>query len=175
VALTTKIATLVRIGSMKLQLQTPEQRAAGAQVGMTVVAQVAAYPNREFTGKITAVNPSVDPTSRVFILEARFDNPKAELRPGMFSTARVLQPGGENAIFVPRAAVLRDKTTDSYQVFAVENNVARLRVVVAGEADGDLVRITNGLSGGETVATSRLTDLYDGAPVTLATRSPQGN
>src|SRR5215471_10540111 len=80
VALNNKIATLVRIGTMKLQLQTPEQRAARATVGMTVLARVAAYPDREFAGKITAVNPSVDPNSRVFILEARFSNPKAELR-----------------------------------------------------------------------------------------------
>ena len=169
VALTNKIATLVRIGTMKLQLQTPEQRAARAQVGMTVLARVAAYPDRDFTGKITAVNPSIDPTSRVFILEARFDNPKAELRPGMFSTARVLLPGGETAVYIPRSAVLRDKTTDSFQVFTIEpNNTARLRVVVTGEPEGDLIRITTGLTGTETVATTNLTDLYDGAPVSPA-------
>ena len=110
VALTNKIATLVRIGTMKLQLQTPEQRAASAKVGMTVVAHVAAYPDREFTGKITAVNPSVDPNSRVFVLEARFNNAKAELRPGMFSTARVLLPGGRvglQAILMADAEVRR--------------------------------------------------------------------
>ena len=55
----------------------------------------------------------------------------------MFATARVLLPGGENAVFVPRTAVVRDKTTDSYQVFTVENGTARLRVVVTGDADGD--------------------------------------
>src|SRR5262249_8403623 len=167
VALTNKIATLVRIGSMKLQLQTPEQRAARAKVGMTVLARVAAYPDREFTGRITVVNPSVDPTSRVFILEARFENPKGELRPGMFSTARVLLPGGESAIFVPRAAVIRDKTTDSYQVFVIDNNTARLRVVVTGDSEGDQIRITSGLTGNETLATSHQSELFDGAPVSL--------
>ena len=35
---------------MKLQLQTPEQQAARAKLGMTVIARVAAYPDREFTG-----------------------------------------------------------------------------------------------------------------------------
>ena len=165
VALSNKIATLVRLGTMKLHLNTPEQQAARVRVGMTVTARVSAYPDREFTGRVAAVNPSVDPTSRVFILEARFENPKGELRPGMFSTARILLPGGEPAAFVPRSAVLRDKTTDSYQVFAIENNTARLRVVVTGEPDGGQVRITNGLTGNETVATSNLAALYDGAPV----------
>ena len=99
VALTNKIATIVRTGTEKLQLQTPEQRAAQGKLGMTVLARVSAYPDREFTGKITAVNQSVDPNSRIFILEAKFDNPKGELRPGMFATARVLLPGGEKAVF----------------------------------------------------------------------------
>jgi multidrug efflux pump subunit AcrA (membrane-fusion protein) len=165
VALANKIATIVRMGVMKLELQTPEQLAARGKVGMTVLARVAAYPDRDFTGKITAVNPSVDPNSRVFILEAQFENPKGELRPGMFATARVLLPGGESAVFVPRNAVVRDKTTDSYQVFTIDNNTAHLHVVVTGEADGGQIRIVNGLAGNETVATSGQNELFDGAPV----------
>jgi multidrug efflux pump subunit AcrA (membrane-fusion protein) len=165
VGLANKIATIVKIGSMKLELQTPEQRASQVKTGMTVTARVAAWPGRDFTGKVTAVNPSVNPTSRVFLVEAKFDNPKAELRPGMFSTARIVLPGGETAVFVPKTAVQRDKTTDSYQLFTIENGVARLKVVVPGEADGDQIRIVSGLSGNETVATARLGELYDGASV----------
>jgi membrane fusion protein (multidrug efflux system) len=111
------------------------------------------------------VNPSIDPASRVFIVEAKFENPKAELRPGMFATAKVVLPGGENGVFVPRAAVVRDQTTDSYQLFTVESGVARLKVVVTGEVDGDSIRIVNGLTGTETVATGRLAELYDGVAV----------
>ena len=165
VALTNKIATIVRVGVLKLQLQTPEQRAGQTQIGMTVVARVSAYPSREFTGKVTAINPSVDPNSRIFIVEARFENAKGELRPGMFATARVLLPGGENAIFIPRQAVLRDKTTDSYQVYTVENGKAHLRVVVPGEVQGEVIRINSGLAGGDEVAISNQAQLFDGAPV----------
>ena len=165
VALTSKIATIVRIGTMKLELQTPEQQAGRAKIGMAVVARVAAYPDRDFTGKVTAVNPSVDPNSRVFILEARFDNRQAQLRPGMFSTARVLLPGGETAVFVPRNAVIRDKTTDSFQVFTIDDNTAHLRVVVTGETEGDQVRIVSGLNPNDTVATSHQSELFDGALV----------
>jgi multidrug efflux pump subunit AcrA (membrane-fusion protein) len=160
-----KIATIVRMGSLKLQLQTPEQRASQAKIGMPVVARVSAYPNREFTGKVTAIDASVDPTSRVFIVEARFDNGSSDLRPGMFAKARVLLPGGENAVFVPRSAILRDKTTDSNQVFAIENGKARLRVVVVGDADDGQVRIASGLTGNETVAVNHLSELFDGAAV----------
>jgi RND family efflux transporter MFP subunit len=165
VALTNKIATIVKIGTLKLQLQTPEQRAAQVRLGMQVTARVSAFPDREFTGKVTAINPSVDPGSRIFILEARFENPKGELRPGMFATAHVLLPGGEDAVFVPRTAVARDKTTDSFQLFTIENGTAHLRVVVPGDAAGDQLRINSGLNGNETVVATHEGDLFDGAPV----------
>jgi multidrug efflux pump subunit AcrA (membrane-fusion protein) len=165
VALSNKIATIVRMGSLKLQLQTPEQRAARAKIGMPVVARVSAYPDREFTGRVTAIDDSVDPTSRIFIVEARFENGKSELRPGMFAKARVVLPGGETAVYVPRSAILRDKTTDSNQVFAIEDGKARLRVVVVGDADGDQIRIASGLTGNESVAVNHLSELYDGAAV----------
>ncbi len=166
VALTNTIATVVRIGTLKLQLQTPEQRAAKAKTGMTVLARVSAYPDRDFTGKVSAINPAIDPNSRVFILEARFPNPGNLLRPGMFATARILLPGGEDAVFVPRRAVVRDKTTDSNLVYIVEGGTARLRVVLTAGTDGDSTRIQSGLSGNEAVVISNQSQLFDGAPVT---------
>ncbi len=165
VALTNKIATIVRIGTLKLDLQAPEQRAAIAHLGDKVTARVAAYPAREFTGKVTAINQSVDPNSRIFILRALFDNPDAALKPGMFATARVMQPGGVQAVFVPARAVIRDKTTDSNQVFVVSDGKARLRVAQVGETIGDSIRVLSGISGGEVVALERQNELYDGAPV----------
>ena len=151
--------------TLKLELQTPEQRAAKAQVGMTVLAHVSAYPDRQFEGKVSAINPAVDPNSRVFVLEARFPNPDNALRPGMFSTARVVLPGGEDAIFVPRQAVVRDKTIDSNFVYVVDHGQARMRVVLIGETQGDSVRIQSGLTGNESVVTNNQAQLFDGAAV----------
>jgi RND family efflux transporter MFP subunit len=166
VALTNKIATIVKIESLRLDLQTPEQRASQAHIGDSVVARVDAYPGREFEGKVSAINQSVDPNSRIFILEARFANPSTELKPGMFATARVRQPGGVRAVFVPRAAVVRDKTTDSNQAYVIQNGKARLRVVQTGEALDATVRVVSGIAGGEVVALNNQSELFDGAPVT---------
>ncbi len=169
VALTNKIATVVRVKTLKLQLQTPEQRVAKARIGMMVLARVSAYPDREFEGKVSAINPAVDPNSRIFVLEARFNNPDTALRPGMFATARVVLPGGEDAVFVPRKAVVRDKTTDSNLVYVVDHGQARMRVVLVGEANGDSVRIQSGLTGNELVVTANQFQLFDGLPVQTQT------
>jgi multidrug efflux pump subunit AcrA (membrane-fusion protein) len=165
VALTNKIATIVRTGTLKLNLQTPEQRAAQAQVGFTVMAHVSAYPDREFQGKVSAVNPSVDTGSRAFLLEAKFNNGDNALKPGMFATARVLLPGGVEGLFVPQSAVIRDKTTDSRQIWAIQNGKARLRIVTIGDGDANQVRILTGLNANETIALDHQSELFDGAAV----------
>jgi membrane fusion protein, multidrug efflux system len=61
--------------------------------------------------------------------------------------------------------VIRDKTTDSYQVWVMQNGKARLRVVSTGRTMGEQARILSGLAGGETVITSNQLELYDGALV----------
>jgi len=160
-----KVATLVRISTVRLQLQVPEQRAAEVITGMTVTARVAAYPNRDFTGKVHAVVPSVDQNSRAFIVEARFDNPKVELRPGMFANAKLMLPGTERGVFVPAKAVFYDNTTDANHVYSVGNGIAHLNVVLKGDTDGDQVRILSGLTGNETVVIDNQAGLYDGASV----------
>jgi RND family efflux transporter MFP subunit len=162
-----KVATLVRISTVKLQLQIPEQRVAEVKAGMDVTARVAAYPNRDFAGKVHAVVPYVDSNSRAFVVEARFDNPKAELRPGMFANAKLMLPGTEKAVFVPVKSIFYDGTTDANHVYSVTNGVARLNVVLKGDTDGDLVRVLNGLAGNETVVLNNQADLYDGAPVNI--------
>jgi multidrug efflux pump subunit AcrA (membrane-fusion protein) len=60
---------------------------------------------------------------------------------------------------------VRDKTTDSNQVFAIQNGKARLRVVAVGEPAGDLVRVLTGVSAGEAVAINNQIELFDGAAV----------
>ena len=128
VALTNKIATIVRIRTLKLQLQTPEQRAARSpDAGWRWWPACPPIPTAISKARSQRSILRSIRQSRMFLVEAHFDNPDQKLRPGMFSTARILLPGGENAVFVPRTAVQRDKTTDSYQVFTVENGAARLR------------------------------------------------
>jgi RND family efflux transporter MFP subunit len=160
-----RVATVVRIRTLKLQLQLPEYRAADVTLGADVTARVVAYPDREFVGKLTAIVPSVDPSSRTFVVEARFDNPKRELRPGMFATAQVTLPTSSKAVSVPVSAIYYDKTTDAYEVFVVVGSTARLTVVLKGDTQGDRVRILSGLAGDETVAVSNLDELFDGAAV----------
>jgi multidrug efflux pump subunit AcrA (membrane-fusion protein) len=160
-----RLVTIARANPIKLQLQIPGVDAAKIAVGMRVLARVESFGVRDFEGKITVLNPSLDPNSRSMMAEAKFDNSKLDLRPGMFSTARVILPATEQAVAAPRTAVLIDPTINSAQVFVLKDGKARIRVVQIGEEDAGMIRIFSGISAGEVVATNKLQQLYDGAAI----------
>jgi len=159
------IATVLRTNPIKLQLQVPEANAPFITPGMGVSLQVDAHGDRNFAGQVVAVNPAIDPASRSATVEALVENGDNALRSGMFATARIVRQGGTTAVFVPKAAVVSDQNTQSYRVFVIQNDAARLRVVQVGQEDGDSVQILSGVNADEVVATSNLDQLYEGARV----------
>ena len=167
-----RIAIVLRTNPIKLLLQVPEAEAGNIGQGRQVSARVSSYADQQFSGTVVAVNPAIDPTSRVLTVEAALENNQNRLRPGMFATARVQQPGGVQGVYIPRAALLDNPNTNSASVYAIERDptnegaeVARLKVVQRGDEEGDMVRILSGLQGNETLATSNLAELFDGSQV----------
>lgn len=161
------VATILRTNPIKVQIQIAEADVPAATLGHGVSVEVDAYKDRKFAGTVTAVNPAIDPTSRSAVVEAKIENGDNALRSGMFATVRITKEGGGNAIFVPKTAVFNDPTTQSYRVFVVQDGVAKLRVVQLGTDEGDSQEILSGVNADETVATSNLDKLYEGAKVTF--------
>jgi multidrug efflux pump subunit AcrA (membrane-fusion protein) len=165
VALTAKIATVVRVAPLKLELQVQESNAPQLKLNADVEASVPGYPGRTFHGTVTSINPTVDSNSRTVSVEAKFANQDLALKPGMFATARILLKGSSMGIFLPRAAILTDPSTNSSQVFFVRDGKARVAVVQLGAVDGDMIQILSGITADFVVATNHLQDLFDGQSV----------
>jgi len=161
----TTIATIVRTNPIKIQIQIGESDVPQVAVGRAVTLQVDAYKVRTFSGTVSAVNPALDPASRSAIVEALIENNDNALRAGMFATVRINKEGGTNAIYVPKAAVYNDPSTQSYRVFVIQDGVAKLKVVQLGVEEGDSTQIINGVDADQVVATSNLDQLYEGAKV----------
>jgi len=159
------IATILRTNPIKLQIQVAEADVPFISIGRGISIEVDAYKDRRFSGTVTAVNPALDPTSRAATVEASIENGDNALRSGMFATVRITREGGNAGVFVPKTAVYNDQSTQSYRVFVIQENVAKLRVVQQGTEEGDSVQIINGVNADETVATSSLAQLYEGAKV----------
>ncbi|MEO8574374.1 MAG: efflux RND transporter periplasmic adaptor subunit [Pyrinomonadaceae bacterium] len=161
------IATILRANPIKIQIQVAESDIPAVRIGRGVSVQVDAYPTRSFAGTVTAVNPAVDPASRSAIVEASIENPDNALRSGMFGTARITKDGGGTGVFVPKSAVYNDPSTQSFRAFVIIDGVAKLRVLQLGSEEGDSYQILDGLAADETVATSNLAELYEGARVAV--------
>jgi multidrug efflux pump subunit AcrA (membrane-fusion protein) len=161
------VATLLRSNPIKIQIQVAEADVPSVVLGQGVSVQVDAYKERSFAGVVTAINPAIEQTSRSAVVEASIENSDNALRAGMFGTARITKGGGGTGVFVPKSAVYNDEATQSFRAFVIVDGVAKLRVVQLGPEEGDSIQILNGLNADETVATSNLGELYEGAKVAV--------
>ena len=158
-----KVAEVVRITPLRIELTVPEQFVASMTVGQTVSFSVDAFPERTFEGTVRFVSPALRADQRALTVEAAVPNSNAELKPGMFATARIEQNKREPAVLVPESAVRVVSGTG--RVFVVNGDRAEERIVTTGQKVDTRVEIVTGLKRGERVATENVTQLIDGIKV----------
>lgn len=160
----TKVASVMRTTSMRVELSVPGQYISSIAAGRSVSLEVDAYPGRTFTGRIRYVSPAVQADSRALVIEAVVPNETGELKPGFFATARIEQASQTPAVLVPGSAVRTDSGTA--RVFVVsETRSVEERIVTTGQVVGDLIEITSGVKAGDAVATSNIAQLADGVRI----------
>lgn len=170
VSTSSTVATVMKLDPIRLRLQVPELEASRLRVGQAVRATVEALDNQQFEGRVTAINPALDPATRATIVEATIANPRGAIRSGMFATAQVDLGTTERGLFVPGEAVVDDPNTNSFRVFTVSDTTARLRIVQPAARSNGQVRILSGISAGDQVVVSGLEELFDGAAVRPVSR-----
>ncbi len=158
-----RVAVVVRVNPLRVQLTVPEQFIAAVATGVPVSFEVDAYPGRQFTGTIRYVSPALEATQRALTIEAVVSNPAGELKPGLFATARIEQPTRTLAVLVPGSAVQTSGGTS--RVFVVNGDHVDERIVTVGQTVESLVEIATGLKPGERVATANVAQLADGTKV----------
>ena len=136
--------------------------------GYDVVATVAAIPDRQFAGQVSAINTSVNPQTRTVRVRATLGNEDNQLRPGMFATVATRQPQDREVVTVPRTAVSYNTYGDF--VFVVEENddgelIVNRRTVQTGNTRNSRVAVLDGLKEGEQVVAKGLLRLRAGQRV----------
>jgi RND family efflux transporter MFP subunit len=164
----TALFTIVIAHPLKYTGTIPERFAPALKIGQPVKLAVEAYPGREFTGSVLRLAPAVDVQTRTLSLEARVPNESGALRPGFFARGTVLTQASASSVFVPADAVTY--VAGLSKVFVVGGSAVKERLIRPGGRQGPWIEILEGVQAGETVATSNLPALFDGAPVTVTTR-----
>ena len=122
------------------------------------------------TGKISLISPVLDQVSRSAKVEITIDNAAMHLKPGMFAKVRIPVEIHENAILLPRSAIIDDSVKNVQTVFVVTDGRSKRRQVAMGLAEGSQVEITSGLSEGEQVVIAGQHTLKDDEEVTVMNR-----
>jgi membrane fusion protein (multidrug efflux system) len=163
------VVTLQQLDHVFVDFSLPQKTLGQIHKGQKCSVTLDAYPDRTFTGQITAVNPKVDGSTRNVQVEATFANPGSLLVPGMFANVSLEVGTLEKALTLPQTAV----TYNPYGtvVFlaakaAGKTGLAAQQVfVTTGSTRGDQVAILKGLTDGAQVVTSGSLKLRNGTPL----------
>lgn len=144
----TAITTIDAVDLIKLDFTVPERFIATLAPGQEVEAQVEAYPDRLFRGRVTTVDSRVDPVTRSVVVRAEIPNEDSALRPGLLMTVEVISRTWD-AMSVAEEAVV--PTGGRNYVFVVTDGAAERRAVLLGLRRPGYVEVLEGLSAGERV------------------------
>jgi membrane fusion protein, multidrug efflux system len=168
------IASLQSVSPIHADFWLPQQALASLRIGQRALARTDTFPDEEWDGQVSTVNPEVDPATRNVRVRATFDNEDGRLRPGMFVKVDVRSAERRPVLTIPATAVIFAPYGDS--VLAIEERkdangrataVARQRFVRTGERRGDVVAVLSGLKAGETIVSSGAFKLRNGAAVVV--------
>ncbi|QQS34423.1 MAG: efflux RND transporter periplasmic adaptor subunit [Acidobacteriota bacterium] len=156
----TKVATIVRTGTLRLRIDVPEQSIGSVKIGQSISMQTSAYPDRNFAGRVVRMLPTLNAQARSLTVEAEVPNTDGLLKPGQFAIVRITQAEPENAVMVPVAAVKTEG--DVNKVFVIRDGAAREQLVQLGLLEDRMIQIKSGVAEGDIVAVSNLDSLFDG-------------
>ena len=158
-----RVATVVRVDPLRVELTVPEQSIALVKSGQPVRLTVDAYPGETFIATVRFVSPSVRPDQRALTVEAVAPNADGRLKPGLFVTAAMQQPASTPALLAPISAL--ETVAGTSRMFVVKETMVEERIVTLGERVGDQIEVTSGLAQGDIVALEPKGRLLDGTVV----------
>jgi RND family efflux transporter MFP subunit len=122
-------------------------------VGSEATITTSAYPGLMLRGRVSYIDPRVDPQTRTAKARIEVPNSDGRLRLGMYVTVSFTTPGG-TAVVVPRSAV--QSIGDRQVVFVPakgEEGKFIQRQIRLGSATADSYAVLSGLKAGETIVT----------------------
>ncbi|WP_421216233.1 efflux RND transporter periplasmic adaptor subunit [Aeromonas jandaei] len=161
----TDIVRLEDTSVMRLRFTVPQTDISKIKLGQIIKINVDAYPQTQFDGHITAIEPAVNYQSGLIQVQADIPNNDGQLRSGMFARASIILPTVQNQIVVPQSAisftlygqnvyVLKESEETDKEGKKVIVKRAKQVVVKAGERRGNDVHVLSGIQAGDEIVLS---------------------
>ena len=158
----TVVASLVNTGQVKITFSIPEKYAHQVKVGRQFTFVVAGG-KEDFTAKVYAIEPQVDVATRTLRVRAVAQNKEGKLIPGTFANVKLPLETINDALLVPTEALI--PIQNGKKVFISQGGKATEKVIETGVRTERHSLVLSGLKAGDTVLTTGVMSLKNGAPV----------
>lgn len=157
-----RIATLVQDDPIKIEFTVPQRYAAQMKPGQRITFTYSGSKD-PFEAEVYATEPRIDIGTRTLKVRARCDNADGLLIPGAFVEIELILETIGDALMVPSEVLIPQ--LKGQKIFVMREGKARSLEVETGLRTETMVQITKGLNPGDTVITTALLALKDGAIV----------
>lgn len=169
----TAIVTLQHLDLVYMDFTLPQQSLSKIKVGQQISVKNDTYPDRMFEGKISAINPKVDLSTRNIQIRAELANTDHSLLPGMYATADIAIGEAKTFVTLPQTAITYNPYGNT--VFIVKGKgdkpddalTVEQIFVTTGKTRGDQVQIIKGVKEGDVIVSSGQLKLQNGAGIII--------
>lgn len=172
----TSVVSLADLSDLQIELDISQTDFSRLQMGQRAEIIPEAFPNLKYTGFIAEIAPEANRAKATVQVKVKVENPDEQLRPEMnarvnfLAESRSAEVKSSPRVLVPKAAVVR-RDGNAF-VFVVKGNKVELRSVRLGDEAGDFYYVLEGLSGGESTATTGADKLRDGDRIKIGPAAP---
>ena len=160
----TQIANVVDISRLKAKVNVAEKDLSKLHVGDAAEVSTDLFPHTAFPGTVFTISSKGD-DGHTYVVEVLLNNPKLQLKAGMFVTVTFKPKASAPALVVPREALIG--SLQDAKLYVVKDNIAKLRPVTVAKEIGTNVEITDGLQEGEMVVVDGQSNLSDNVSVVI--------
>lgn len=165
-ATSTLLATITQPEQMRVVFAVSERDLDGANITLENRVRLLTDEGKTVEAKLDYVARQIDPSSATLTMRALVPSGTPGIVPGQFVHVQLQTRVENNAVRVPQRAVMQ-KPDGTYQVYVIENGLARARAVTVGLwKDSDWI-VLSGIADGEMIVTDQMQRMRDKQPVKL--------
>jgi membrane fusion protein (multidrug efflux system) len=158
------ITDLAQVSELKVTFSAPERYLSKLKPGASVNVSTTAYGDYALVGRISVIDPVLDPATRTARVIARVRNPGGKFRPGMSANISAVLSERMDALTVPNEAVFAEGNQTLVYVVGPDSTVSRVPVTL-GTRLSDVVEVVDGLKEGARVVRAGHQKLFEKAKV----------
>ena len=161
----TQLYDLIKLDDMIARVFVPGQYLMQVAKGQRAEIGSDFMPDQQFDGWVKRISPVVDPRSGTFKVTVGVSDRFEALRPGIFVSVRIITDTREQAVLVPKNAIVYDG--EEQYVFAVRDSIAQRILLQPGYESAVEIEALVNFSAGDRVITLGQNGLKNGARVRL--------